>query len=774
MFVAKKVVVITKKSQFALDLAKLSARGEFIVTTYVSAANALAFIEHHAQHAVIIDFDYLDMPGEKVIEEIRALQPDIAVIVAPNTPQTQELVVTHDIQALIMLPFPIRQLVVVIQNAIQSMHDALPDTVVVRAVNPDNLPEPKQADTQEDENDSSIPPPFDPFAGRVPPKHAPGTLGEEDTPQSGLGHEDVSDETVFDRLRAEEPPLPSFEQSGTVKDLFQTGRREWQAPKDKQNKKPEQPTAPALPPRREKAPGNFPAAIILDRATDDSTPLEGFSITRFMDAIREEFPEGDAKILPLPSWVADAERYIHEPDFLQEEDMPERFVDYTSSTTAPNALVEDETAANFAEWGTERIEPIKRSHPDETGQDTDALEPHHPDSKPPSTMPEMPPVPGMDADERSEQVTQPAEAEFTIKHVFEDDQWRDQAPEVEEASPEPFAQEEEFDVEFDPDDESFFDGRGVLIEEPPLSDEDTHFARIALTLTQVSLDLAGDATILAQDGQLVAHAGPMPLADIEELMMDLQQDWANPPATGKIRFVHQTSTGQEYMLYSCKTEDGFVLSMLFAGAQPISMIREQAQQMADALAAVPERVVEPDTPEVALRDEVTADEAAIDDVDIDEIDIEDDWAEEAVEPDVAEAIYDPLTNIDEEAAFDEDLLRDPVAFVWLLRDLRMAMPQAATELLERSLRRYLEAQQWRINELVVESDYVYLYADVPGENILGNEEIESLRRTSAELLKATYPEVDPDTLWADSSMVVTPGRELDTDDIQRFIRFARR
>jgi REP element-mobilizing transposase RayT len=217
--------------------------------------------------------------------------------------------------------------------------------------------------------------------------------------------------------------------------------------------------------------------------------------------------------------------------------------------------------------------------------------------------------------------------------------------------------------------------------------------------------------------------------------------------------------------------------MLFAGAQPISMIREQAQRMANALAAVPERDVQrlfDDEPQAAIQspaEDVAPQVAPPAPEIVEEVEAE---PESVAMPDV-DSLFDPLTDIDEEAAaFDEDLLREPVSFIWLLRDLRMTMPPAATELLENKLRPQLRENQWRVNDLVVESDYVYLFAEIPGENILGKEEIDYLKQTSAELLQATYDEVDVDTLWADSYMVLTPGRELDTDDIQRFIRFARR
>ncbi|MAU09134.1 MAG: hypothetical protein CL607_04875 [Anaerolineaceae bacterium] len=889
MFVAKKFVVITKHNQFALEVSQLNARGTYQVETFSSANNALQFLHRNAQDAVIIDFDRLDVAGELLIEAIRARQPDIAIILAPDDDEMQALVDFYNIQALIRIPFPVRQLVNVVQSSIQSMYDAQPDTVTIPATD-DQTPESTDdvVDTiDEDEefdesySDDSVekgdtpaievravdtgplsdtPPPFDPLGDftpvppvipkyrdeidpsdeveqpseeaepdpharfRPPPLHEAAQPNaqqdaqheiheqddaeqqyaewefedwEEDEPD-GQEPESSDNSAVFERLRAEEPPLPSFEQSGTVRDIFDTGAHEWEAPPtDPPQDTTERSTAAAMPFEPSGKSQSIPAAIILDRATDDSTPLEGFSITQFMQRIKEEFPQGEAHILPLPSWVEEAERYISEPDFL-DEDMPERSVDYTSATTAPNVPAD---TANIGEWGTERIEPMKRSRAtDEPTESTDSRPPTMPEMPPvpserPSTMPEMPTAA---SDEEikaaSEEVTQPAIFdEYTDELTSSGPTSADPSAELEEAEA-AYEDESQLEEEVSYDDFEFvvadedaadedlaedvsdeWDDEAVaepaaqaqpqpvpepVYEEPEITeDEETYFARIALTLTQVSLELAGDATILAQDGELVAHAGPMPIGDIEEMLPILQQDWETKPERGRIRFVHQASTGQDYMLYSRMAEGGFVLSMLFAGAQSIGMIREQAQRMLDSLASVPEREVdEPSTAMEAILDE-PVEEVATEDI-----------AEVSEEPEV----HDEDIGYDEDLELDASLAREPIAFVWIVRDTRMTLPQEATDLLANTLGEYLLRAQWDVKELLVESDYVYLFADVPGENLLGNAELADLMQASAQILAESYPAMEPDTLWADSYMVLTPGRALNTEDIQRFINFARR
>ena len=53
------------------------------------------------------------------------------------------------------------------------------------------------------------------------------------------------------------------------------------------------------------------------------------------------------------------------------------------------------------------------------------------------------------------------------------------------------------------------------------------------------------------------------------------------------------------------------------------------------------------------------------------------------------------------------------------------------------------------------------------------EVIDDLKQRTAEIIHAQYPDINPDELWADSYLVMMPGRELDADEISQFINFER-
>jgi hypothetical protein len=61
---------------------------------------------------------------------------------------------------------------------------------------------------------------------------------------------------------------------------------------------------------------------------------------------------------------------------------------------------------------------------------------------------------------------------------------------------------------------------------------------------------------------------------------------------------------------------------------------------------------------------------------------------------------------------------------------------------------------------------------VPGENP-PHEIMRDLKRRSAEIAHAQNPDITPQMLWADAYLILTPGRELETEEILEFVNFQR-
>jgi REP element-mobilizing transposase RayT len=120
----------------------------------------------------------------------------------------------------------------------------------------------------------------------------------------------------------------------------------------------------------------------------------------------------------------------------------------------------------------------------------------------------------------------------------------------------------------------------------------------------------------------------------------------------------------------------------------------------------------------------------------------------------------------------EAVPRTPYACVWLLNDPRAHLDATVSQAISAGLNIQMREKQWVMQTLQVHEDYVYVLADVPGEEP-AYQIVRELKRRAAELAHAQNRAYPTDGLWADSYLVVTPGRELDVEEIQQFINFER-
>lgn len=536
MNLVKRILIVTTDVKFGLSAKKgLEHNGEYQVTVFSSGHSAVDYVRQNVQDLVIMDFRIRDMPGTDIIDHMRAMQPNLAVIATPDHPAVQELKLRYNIQEIINIPIRLRQLVVVIENALKVFHDEQPDTALTPPVNTTDTARMAQSPVLEfwlaDVDGNTI-------VERTPPENEP------ETP--------IDASATFQRLAAEEPPMPSFEEGSTIRDL----REKLSSAEQIQRVLEEDDTEPNPEPEQTDS-HTIPAALILETALDDSTPIRSFSLQEFISQVTER---GLPEIEPLPSWLQESERYIREPDFLADE-MQELTgtVEYTASVTMPGGLTEiEEDPGNMV---TDPIEPVQRS-------------------KPPTTVPEVKPSVEKDvseAEEIKEDKPEPVKASAPIS-----------VPELK-----PVAQSEAEGLPFTEYDHS-----------------DPQLAQLATTLTQVALELTADATVLARNGKIAAYAGKLPPSDIEELHEQLTKKWDTENDTDKSRILFATvaSSGAEYMISTRSTDFGFTLSLIFSGTRPLQDIRRQSKRLVEALESIPEpepepeiiEVLEPSEPNIAI------------------------------------------------------------------------------------------------------------------------------------------------------------------------------
>jgi REP element-mobilizing transposase RayT len=660
--------------------------------------------------------------------------------------------------------------------------------------------------------------------------------------------------TTFQKLAQEEPPPPTFEESGTVGDLMlgvsDSGFRnvlsllrgdEVEAPSERSSETVDPYTSffgPSLSPTKQASPEDAkwarPAAsenrpdtyqfddslpeepgeatiaqVILQTALEDAQLSDGSSLNQLLTDIENRLSMHKLSVKPLPSWNMDtgvfrpvSEAEIREPDFLPEFlppgeeitfeaslefDEPES---YTGRTTMPSvsnqrtikpvpededtlfdARFIEETAASEVIPAEEAPAPPESVPPDwlldaasAVEETTDSVVLSEDTS--PTAAALLDQIMADEADKAVEQEPEMQEgASFLapllknapspeiapdVPEVVNEDAWdavvqTDTAPaEAQESFPaeDDWALEPGVDESWDIPPEGAVEeaiSSGVVADDWDLSPtpeteqvipEDPYIAQLALNLTQFSLESSSEGSILTRDGEVVAYAGHLSEDDTLELRDAINNDWDANPEGARIRFISLPSSGKDYMLYSIRTDGDLTLSMVFAGTTPLRVIRQQGQRLIAALESIPDAI-------------------------------------EAVP--VVEVVPSQIVPV--EPAIDESLL-NAYSYVWLLNDPEAHITDAVAQAIIAGLNIQLKERGWKINDLQVHEDFVYLYAALPGETP-SHEIMRDLKRRSADIAHAQNPDLTPQMLWADAYLILAPGRELQTEEILEFINFQR-
>jgi REP element-mobilizing transposase RayT len=432
------------------------------------------------------------------------------------------------------------------------------------------------------------------------------------------------------------------------------------------------------------------AQVILETALTEDTPSDEFSLSNLIANIEQQLERSKSPIKPLPSWVKDRQlrddTYIREPGFLAEviaevdalPQLDEDEQDYGDATTYAG-----EVSGQVSDMETEWL-PAVTTRPARLPEQEWSLEP---------------PIAEDDTDGGTKPLDAPA------------------LPRLEDDEP-------EFNTEFErlaafsfpEEDESQFT--------PPMGIEaiqDPYIAQIALSLTQVSLeDVAG--IVLTRENEIMANAGRLTRDEIMEIDAALAGSWDNETDQFNIRFITLPSSARDYMVYSKRTVSDLTLSLVFLGATPLRAIRSQAKRLLDALVSVPE----PASTE-------------------------------------GESITEATINSDVRAMY---------TYVWLLREPDQRLSDMVARAIESNMRAQLESRAWEVLNLRVQDEFIYIHADVPGETP-PYEVVRDLKHRAFEIARKQNPALAKASLWADGYLVVAPGRELGEDEIQQFIQFER-
>ena len=368
-----RVLIINRQFNPSTKLKQvLEQTGKFVVTTFTSPDAAFDFLRGRPQDIALLDFTMPGMSGIDLILRTRAVQPDIAILASPAQPDIQAVARDLQLNGIVDMPITARRLIPILEQVYRHSRDALPDTSEAPAYDHDS--DTLTIDAPE------IAPPLDPAPADFSSldsvlvhvgglDEGPGTetldVDMTEMEQGGVARgksiefvikgelDDLKREVtgpklerpmddsaenaidIFQKIAAEEPPMPTLEESGTVGDLRigvgDANLQEVVRILQERQTKPRQPQniADEPPPEMDFADdgeemGENTARMILQTAMEESAGVD-FSIDNIINNIERQLPEDQRESGMLSSWIENidrtqsTDRYIREPDFLSDD-----------------------------------------------------------------------------------------------------------------------------------------------------------------------------------------------------------------------------------------------------------------------------------------------------------------------------------------------------------------------------------------------------------------------------------------------------------------------
>ncbi|MBN1201715.1 MAG: response regulator [Anaerolineae bacterium] len=295
-------------------------------------------------------------------------------------------------------------------------------------------------------------------------------------------------------------------------------------------------------------------------------------------------------------------------------------------------------------------------------------------------------------------------------------------------------------------------------------EEDDLIAHAAIQLTQFSLESSAQATLLSRPGQLLARAGNLHDAEMNELFQIVDDAWqANETRPrSMVRYIRLAKAGQ-FLLYTTRVEGGMVLSMVFSAYTPLGIIRRQAQRLSESLDFVPE------DEETAARPEAAT------------------LPSRPTEPKPPRDMYKALgetldTGAQEQLAAAAPPVEEPAnvpyigyACLWLPDDdPTLELTGTFADDLHTWIEEIAEENAWEVEHLDVQADFVQLALRVPSDT-LPDSAVAHLMTETTQRCQTSYPDVvrKRADLWASGYYVTTPPRALTEREIASFITFQR-
>lgn len=327
-----RIIMVTRNVQFAIDVKRaLEALGEYSVTTVADVRNAIEQIRDHPQHLLLLDTAGLSLDPAMMIDVVRSRQEGIAIVLAPDSPAMRELARDCRAQGLVDIPVMARDLIPILNAALEESDDALQqtqetaivdvgeDTIYIESLVDDLLEEDLALNYTRRRLQASyelLNPRSDTEAVDSTIRSAHEVLVEPDDQGDTVRYrvvtvKDEGDSATPQMTEADidETPISASARSETVRDLASAVTGEEGVS--------EEPAGVAASDAEETVLDDSESfENMLSAVLDESTQLENLTLESLFDTTRE-LP-GALGTGVVPAWLRETEKFIREPGFLSE------------------------------------------------------------------------------------------------------------------------------------------------------------------------------------------------------------------------------------------------------------------------------------------------------------------------------------------------------------------------------------------------------------------------------------------------------------------------
>jgi len=316
--------------QFAIDVKRaLVALGEYSVTAAADVRNAIEEIRENPQHVLLLDTTNLSIAPAMMMDIVRSRQTGIAIVLAPDNPETRELARVSRAKGIVDIPVMARDLIPVLNEAMGDFAEALPqtqatptidvgeDTIYIESLVNDLLEEDLALNYTRRRLQASyeLLNPSGDTAAETTARNAFELLIEPDEEGDTVHYRVVTVEDAgasptaqLNDVAVDETPIAADIRGETVGDLAHSLSRDEDFIAERK--------AMAAEPEASGLQDSAAFEEMLSAVLDESTQLENLTLESLFDTTRE-LP-GALGTGVVPAWLRQTEQFIREPGFLSE------------------------------------------------------------------------------------------------------------------------------------------------------------------------------------------------------------------------------------------------------------------------------------------------------------------------------------------------------------------------------------------------------------------------------------------------------------------------